>query len=132
GLAALSRRARGFGRDDRRGFRLADDRLALDRRVALALLPLAFHLLRLLRDLLDREADGGLPRPGVAVAVQEFLSARVQRDVGAMPVLLAAQYGLRRHSAVVEQAFQFSEFSFEESSKRRSDFDVTSSEFEAH
>src|SRR5438270_263449 len=64
----------------------ADDRRPLAA-AALPLLPLPFHLLRLLGDLVDRLADRDFPRRRVADAVQEFLAAAVHGDVGAPDVL---------------------------------------------
>ena len=77
-----SRRRRGVAPARRRRFRS---------------LPLAFQLLRLLRDLVDRLRRATVSQSRrVADAVQELLAARVQRDVGAVTVLLARQHDLRR------------------------------------
>src|SRR5262249_51769860 len=104
----------------------------LGRSVPLALLPLAFHLERLLADLVDRRRQRRLPRTGIAHAVQEFLSASVERDIGAMAVFLARQDRLSGHGAVVQQPFEPSEFLVDETANGRGDFDVTAGEFESH
>ena len=77
----------------------------------LPLLPLAFHPLAPAATILSTASPQrrlpSVPRP--ADAVQELLAARVQRDVGAVAVLLARQHDLRRHRAVVQQPFELGE-----------------------
>src|SRR2546428_509864 len=111
---------------------VADDRHALAGAAPLALLPLAFDLVRLLRDFVDRDAQRRFPAAGIADPMQELLAPGVQRDVGAVPVLLARQHRMRRHGAVVERAFELGELGVDEAAKRGSDVDVTAGEFESH
>src|SRR5207244_3763139 len=108
--------ARGAGAGLRRSdfTRLGRDLLTLRAAATLALLPLALDLVRLLADFPDRGGKGRFPGSGVADAVQEFFSARVQRDVGAVPVLFARQHGLGRNGAVVQEPLQFAELAVHE------------------
>src|SRR5581483_11629037 len=111
---------------------LADNRDAFAGAAPFSLLPLPFDLLRLLRDLLDRLRERRFPRGGVAEAMQKFLAARMERNLGAVPVFLPRQHGLRRDGAVVQHPFELRELRVDEAPEGWRDIDVTTGEFEAH
>src|SRR5262245_18020455 len=124
--------SRRLGRDGGRFALEAGDGDGLAAATALALLPLAFDLVRLLRDLVDRDAQRLLPAPGIPDAVQELLAAGVQRDVGAVPVLLARQHRVRRDGAVVQRPLELRELGVDETAKRGSDVHMAAGQFESH
>ena len=64
--------------------------------------------------------------------MQEFFSARVQRDVGAVPVLFARQHGLGRNGAVVQEPLQFAKLAVDEAADGGGNLDMTAGKLKSH
>ncbi len=56
----------------------------------------------------------------------------MERDIGAVPVALLRQHGLRRQRAVVEKAFELGEFAIDEAPQGGRDLDVAPGQFDPH
>src|SRR3954451_18388032 len=104
----------------------------ISRPEALAAFELALDLPYLLTQAIHGLRHCGGETLAATVAVQKFLAAGMQRDIGAMSVLLAGDDALRRDRRVVEHPFQLAKLGFDNPADAAGDIDLPSSELESH